>query len=855
MKRPVSRPALAVPLAVILALSTFVAPASASPAPASPVLAASGSAIPAAAAPAPGDPVAIDIVSINDFHGRLEPSTPAAGAAVLGGMVDSFEAANPNTLFVSAGDSLGASTFTSFIQDDQPTIDALNAIGLDASALGNHEFDQGASDLDERILPAVEFPYLAATVYRQGTTTPAYQEYEVTEVAGVSVGFIGGITEELPTLVNPAGIASLEVGSVVDAVNRVSEQLSDGSAGNGEADVLVLLLHEGAASPDVAAATGDSAFGSIVSKVDKNVDAIISGHTHSSYNHSIPIAGTDRSRPVLQSGQYGEAFGHLRLSVDPATGELVDITAEVLPLFGAYPPAADVEAIVAEATAVAAVEGAVKVGEITSDFTRAVQSGGAGENRGGESVLGNFVAEVQQWATADAGAEVALMNPGGLRADLTFASSGEGDPDGTVSFREAASVQPFANTLVTMTLTGKQLKSVLEEQWQPATAARPFLKLGVSSALEYTYDPVGAAGQRVTSIQIDGEPFAEEDTVRVSVNSFLASGGDNFATLTEGSDRTDSGKIDLESMIDYIADHPTVSPDTAQRAVGVTIAPDGPYSPGDDLTVGLSSLLFSGAGPGGADGGRVEVRSGRTVLGSAPIDPAIVNTTDEVGQATVTVTLPDGVAPEVLTVSVPGTGTSVDVPVDVVPAAEPVANTAPPTVRGAARIGRMLTVAVGTWSPADATFAYRWNRDGEPIADAVAERYTVVPADAGAEISVTVVARADGFNDGTATSVAKTIRKAGTTTAGSTTGVVFSADSTVEYTIDVNADELVPVGDVTVYDGGHPIATTVLTEDDEGSTAVVLPELGGGVHILTARFAGSDQLRPSTSWPTLVVVF
>jgi 5'-nucleotidase len=612
-------------------------------------------------------PVNIDVVSINDFHGRIEASSPAAGAAVLGGMVKSYRAANPNTLFVSAGDNIGASTFTSFIQDDQPTLDALNSIGLDASSLGNHEFDKGASDLTGRILPAAHFPYLAANIYDKGTETPAYDAYSVKQVDGVSIGFIGAVTEELPTLVSPAGIANLTVGPIVPAVNRVADQLSDGDPANGEADVLVLLVHEGAATADIANSTGDTVFGRITSGVDANVDAIVSAHTHVTYNHQLPVPGTDRTRPVLQSGQYGEKFGHLSLSVDPQSHKLLSITSEVKPLFGAYPPDPAVADIVAAAVKVADVKGAVKVGEITADFNRASQSASPfAENRGGESTLGNFVADVQLFAAKDAGAQVALMNPGGLRADLRFAGTGATDPDGNVTFKEAAGVQPFANTLVTETLTGSQLKSVLEEQWQPATASRPFLKLGVSKSLKYTYDPTAAAGSHIGAIYLNGTVVAPADSVKVVVNSFLASGGDNFATLASGSGKADSGKIDLQSMVDYFTSQKSATPDYAQRAVGVKLSAPGAsgYAPGDSVTLDLSSLLFSNGEP---NTGTAVVSYGGVELGSAAIDPTIVPSTDEVGRASLTVKLPAQATGglHALTVTVPERGTSIDVPIEI----------------------------------------------------------------------------------------------------------------------------------------------------------------------------------------------
>ncbi|WP_157157466.1 ExeM/NucH family extracellular endonuclease [Diaminobutyricimonas sp. LJ205] len=703
-------------------------------------------------------PVEIEILTVNDFHGRLEfvaGNPPIPGAAQMGGMVDFWEAQNPNTTFVGAGDMIGASTFTSFIQNDRPTIDALNAMGFDGSSFGNHEFDQGRADVDDRILDAADWPYVAANLYDRATGAPAYDEYFLQEFQGVSVGFIGAVTEALPELVSPAGIATLEVRSIIDEVNRVADYLSDGNAANGEADVLVLLVHEGAATPAIESSTDDSAFGQIVMGIDPEISAIVSGHTHLAYDHEVTVPGMDRPRLVLSAGQYGSFYGHMDLTVDPITKELVSFTAEVLPLSG-FTPDAEVAAIVADAVAVAKELGSVKVGEITDNFYRAVQNPTATnpfpENRGGESTLGNFVADVQLWAAQELGAQIALMNPGGLRADLVYASSGPSDPDGNVTYAEAANVQPFANTLTTLTLTGAQLKQVFEEQWQPAGAQRPFLKLAVSEGLEYTYDPTSPVGSRITAIYLNGELVEAADTFTVVANSFLAAGGDNFFTLAEGTNRADSGRIDLQSMVDYFKANPVATPSFEQRAVGVHVsAPDADgYSAGDQVTLDLSSLLLSRGGP---TTGTVEVLAGSTVLGSATIDGTIVDTTDEQGRAQVQVTIPADAAEGtlVLTIRVVETGTSIDVPLQIVSNLEEIANTKAPKITGDARVGKTLKVNEGNWSVEKPKFGYQWLRDGQPIDGATGESYKLTQADAGHQISVEVTASASGFAPGTAT--------------------------------------------------------------------------------------------------------
>ena len=596
-------------------------------------------------------PVSIDIATINDFHGRVEADGKAAGAAVLAGAVKSLRDANPNTVFAAAGDLIGASTFTSFIQDDNPTIDALNAAGLDVSAAGNHEFDQGWADLRDRVQERADWEYISSNVFLKGTDETALAPSWVKDFDGVSVGFVGAVTEELDSLVSPAGIADLEVRGIVDSVNNAAAALRDGDEANGEADVIVLLVHEGATTVSVDSITPESALGQIVYGVGDDVNAIVSAHTHLAYNHVID------GRPVVSAGQYGENMGVMNVKVDPKKKEIISITNEIRPLAGNYQPVAEVQAIVDAAKKEADVLGAVKVGDITANLNRARQADGT-ENRGGESTIGNFVADVQKWAT---GADVALMNPGGLRANLTYTSSNANDPDGNVTYREAATVQPFANTLVTTQLTGAQLKAVLEEQWQPAGASRPFLKLGVSEGLSYTYDPTAAQGQRITSVTLNGQAIDPAASYTVAANSFLASGGDNFFTLAKGTSPKDTGKIDLQSMVDWFAANKTASPDLEQRAVGATITPaagaEG-YQAGDVVTVALSSLAFSAGEQVPAS---VELSLGGAVVGTANVDASVVSTTDEVGRASIQFTVPAGAAGKAL-VATPNVGAAVTLP-------------------------------------------------------------------------------------------------------------------------------------------------------------------------------------------------
>lgn len=813
-------------------------------------------------------PVDIDIIAINDFHGRIEqgpaPTPPAttsqAGAAVLGGMVDSYRTANPNTTFVAAGDLIGASTFTSFIQKDQPTIDALNAIGLSTSSFGNHEFDLGQADVDDRILPAANWLYTASNLYEADGVTPAYPGYSLQDFQGVKVGFIGAITEELPALVSPAGIADLVVGDVVDSVNRVAADLTDGTGD--QADVVILLIHEGATSTDIGSVTDNSVFGQIVKGVD--VDGIVSGHTHLPYDHEVPIGPDNQVGPVISTGQYGERYGHMNLQVDPVTKDIVLFDAEVLDLWQKFGPDPDIVPIVTQATAVAAQLGGQPVGNITADFNRAVIAAGT-ENRGGESTIGNFVADVQLWAGQDWASldpnrrtpVLALMNPGGLRTDLKFAlnPTQPGDAQGLVTYAEAALVQPFANTLVVENLTGEQIRQALEQQWQPAGASRPFLKLGVSEGLTYTFNPTAPAGSRIQNIVLNGAALDLGAVYPVLVNSFLAAGGDNFGALS-GTQKEDTGRVDLQSMVDWFKKFGTASPDLAQRSIGVQLSPadsDG-YSSGDQVTLTLSSLLMSNGGPAGAT---VVVSANGQQLATAPVDPTLTPATpqDEAGKATVVVTLPSTAAGTlVLNVAVPAAGTSIDVPITVTQQA--ITNVTPPAISGQLKVNRTLTASGGTWSVADPQLAYQWNRNGTPIEGASASTYVLKGADAGASITVTVTASKDGYGNGTATSAAKVVAKAESDTDSSLNRILVGSQGTVRITVDVDGQfGIEPTGEVKIYDGSKVIATATLAAGADGRVTITLPKFDRGVHLVSAKFMGNGQLSPSSSFPSILLVW
>ncbi|WP_456599382.1 ExeM/NucH family extracellular endonuclease [Blastococcus sp. SYSU DS0616] len=531
----------------------------------------------------------LQLLGINDFHGRLGEAVALAGTIEEQRAREDVDA----TLLLSSGDNIGASPFVSSVQQDVPTLEVLNEMGLQASAVGNHEFDRGFDDLTGRVGVDGEsglagFPYLGANVYGEDGA-PALPEYALLDADGVTVGVIGVVTEETRSLVSPAGIEGITFGDPVEATNRVVEELTDGSGD--EADVLVLVAHEGAPGSDSLEEqlAADTAFAAIVTGVDAEVDAIFTGHTHQSYAWEAPVPGGEGTRPVIQTGSYGDALGRIALTYEESTDEVTAFTVENLPLterpaeelVAAYPSVAEVAEIVAAAEAYADEVGSQVVGQVTGDITRAFTDDGT-EDRGSYSALGGLVADTYVYGTelsAIEPADLGLVNPGGLRADLLY------EEDGEITLAEANAVTPFANDLVVVSLTGAQLVQVLEQQWQPAGASRPFLALGTSEELTWSYDPEAPAGARiiVDSIHISGEPIDLGATYRVATNSFLASGGDNFTVFAEGVTEG-TGLIDFDSFQAYLEDNSPLSPEDYTGRVSLGEAEE-PGAPAAEVTV------------------------------------------------------------------------------------------------------------------------------------------------------------------------------------------------------------------------------------------------------------------------------
>ncbi|MCI9872512.1 ExeM/NucH family extracellular endonuclease [Arthrobacter humicola] len=602
--------------------------------------------------------VELNFLGINDFHGRIDSNT-----VFFAGTIEKLRAAAASgaTAFISAGDNIGASLFASAIAKDQPTIDVLNALDLRTSAVGNHEFDGGWADLRDRVTAGgtnAKFPYLGANVYAKGTTTPVLPEYTVLDMNGVKVAVIGTVTQEVPSLVTPSGIADLEFGDPVDAINRVAAKIKADKL----ADVIIVENHDGAGSgaPDGATLEQEIAaggpFAKMVQKVTPDVAAIFNGHTHKQYSWDAPVldsAGqpTGETRPIVQTGNYGEFIGQIQLTIDTRTmsvtgykaGNVQRTTSAAQPaadLVAQYPRVAAVKAIVDKALADAAVVGNQPVGKVTADITTAFAGSPAvRDDRSSESTLGNLVADslVDALKAPDLGAaEIGVVNPGGLRNELYYA------PDGTITYAEANAVLPFVNNLWTTSLTGAQFKTLLEQQWQTnpdgTVPSRAYQHLGLSKNVNYTYDAARAAGDRITSIRVNGALIDPAKSYRIGTFNFLATGGDNFRIFKEGAGTKDSGLVDRDAWIKYLQTHNPVSPDFGRRSVAVVNTTAAEVKGGESITLAVSKLDLTSLGSPVNASLRAEFTDAAgtvTALGTVPVTA---------GAAQVDVKVPAGAA-------------------------------------------------------------------------------------------------------------------------------------------------------------------------------------------------------------------
>jgi 5'-nucleotidase len=538
----------------------------------------------------PGRLVDLQLLAFNDYHGHLEPTAAgtadgvaAGGGEYLSAKLKELRAGNKHSLTVAAGDLIGGSPAISGLFHDEPSVESLNAMKLDVSSVGNHEFDEGVTELLRmqkggchpvdgcyfrgKPFRGAKFNWLAANVVNEDTGKTALPPYWVRRIEGVKVGFIGMTLEATDTLVAQSGIQGWDFLDEAETANALVPELKSRGV-----KAIVVLLHEGGSQnppPGVvnACVNISGPIMAINDALDPAIDVLITGHTHLPYNCVLPDSA-GQPRIVTSAYSFGRVVSEVNLVLDKRTRDirrdLSTATNHVVERANLTPDPA-VTAVIEKWRPLFEAADSIVLGNITGNITRGGFPGG--ENRGVESSAGNFVADAQLWATSSNGAQIAFMNPGGVRSDLLYASSPAGEGDGVVTYGEAFTFQPFGNTLFTFPMTGAQILSVLQQQCQPAGTSRPFLHLGVSEGFTYDLSTtlVGGTctGISVSNVRLDGVPLNPTATYIVTANNFLADGGDNFTTFgtINPALRLDGGN-DLVALSNYLA---AFSPGGASR--------------------------------------------------------------------------------------------------------------------------------------------------------------------------------------------------------------------------------------------------------------------------------------------------
>ncbi|MBN8440595.1 MAG: bifunctional metallophosphatase/5'-nucleotidase [Thauera sp.] len=568
-----------------------------------------GALVSAAARSNVGNTLSLRVIAFNDFHGNIDgaalnlrsevdgihlPSgagVPAGGVDYMAGLVRQLRAEVPSSVVVSAGDLIGASPLNSALFRDEPTIETMNRLGLDFNAVGNHEFDDGKDELlrmqhggchptdpnscqgakvgTPTPFEGAAFNFLAANVVDGNTGRTVFPAYGIREVGGVRVAVIGMTLENTPSIVTPSGISGLSFLDEADTVNALIGQLREQGV-----ESVVVLVHEGGFAPgSINGCSGASGpVVDIVARLDEAVDAVVSGHTHQAYNCRLPNAA-GRPIPVTSAGAFGRLITRIDFSIDPKSRDVIAAIAEnrlvdrnnFLSAAQAIAPDAQIAAIVAGYNALTGPIANRVIGAISATITRTI-------NAAGESALGDVIADAQLRATQAAdkgGAVVAFMNPGGIRADLAYTGSSFGEGDGNVTYGEAFTVQPFGNSLAVKTLTGQQIQDLLEQQW--STAQQPSGRiLQVSQGFTYRHrfvpnvSPRGGNYVCDGSVTLNGVPIDKAQAYRVTMNSFLATGGDGFSVFNLGTAQL-GGEVDVDAFEAYLKANSPVSPGAQDR--------------------------------------------------------------------------------------------------------------------------------------------------------------------------------------------------------------------------------------------------------------------------------------------------
>ncbi len=543
-------------------------------------------------------PVRLQLLSFNDYHGNLLPpdgsplgpkvdpsGSVLGGSEYLASTLSSLRAGVENSLTVAAGDNIGGSTFLSGLFHDEPSVDSLEAMHLDVTSVGNHEFDEGVDELlrmqyggchptagcyfPDQPYDGADFPWLAANVvYKPGNSkgiqpgTPVLPGTWVRKVGNIKVGFIGMTLEGTPELVAQTGIADVEFRDEVETANRAASWLRETQG----VRAIVVLVHEGGfQTGQYSQCTGISGpIVSIAQNLDPSIDAVVTGHTHQPYVCSIPDPA-GQPRTVTSASSFGRVVTETWLTLDRRTKDVVrSQTTSVNHLVLRTTPDPALTAIIAKWQALSAPIAGRIVGRITADITGSVKD----TNRDKETSLQNLIADAQLEATAspaNGGSVIALMNSGGVRDNLFYAGSSAGEGDGNVTYGEAFNVQPFGNLLVSMDLSGAKLQEALEQMYV-GTRSRKQLFLGISNGLTFDWLQGNPEGSKVPndSVRLNGVPIVDTQVYRVTVNNFLAAGGDGFTAFLAGTNRVGGGD-DLDAFAAYLGANSPVSPPPTNR--------------------------------------------------------------------------------------------------------------------------------------------------------------------------------------------------------------------------------------------------------------------------------------------------
>jgi 5'-nucleotidase len=530
--------------------------------------------------------VDVQLLAINDFHGALEPasggtgrigSLDAGGVEFLATHLARLRATNPNTVVVSAGDNIGGSPLLSSLSHDEASVEALNLAGLQLSAVGNHDLDEGWWELyriqnggchpvdgcqDGTPFDGAKFAYLAANItlhperadsaelaragVRGREPRPLFPPYAIREVAGVRLGFIGVILRDAPSVIIPASVRGLSFGPEADAVNEAA-----GALRREGVRAVVVLMHkggEGAADINGCDLNGSRALVDIVQRMSEDVDVVVSGHSHQAYTCTIG------NKLVTSASSAGRVITDIDLRIRRADGEVVAKTAHNVMVSREVPKAEPVTALLAHYRPVADRIGNRVVGAIEGTFSRMA-------NDAGETTLGNLIADaLLEAARGSAGptVEFAFWNPGGIRADLLALRGTHPTP---VTYAQLFSVLPFGNELIVKSLKGDTVLAMLEQQFGERVRI-----MQTSKGFTYAYDARRPQGHRVDrgSIRINGAPLDSGRTYRVATSNFLWGGGDGLGVLAAGTDPLTVG-VDVDAVVGYLSRHSPVRPPTLDR--------------------------------------------------------------------------------------------------------------------------------------------------------------------------------------------------------------------------------------------------------------------------------------------------